>query len=172
MSYSVELRTRKWQMGITFNYADLFILKTNKKTLKKQKKNVVFYFVDDWDYVKHFYMFDTIVFITAVLWKNVFTKLNRSPHHTLSSHDRVATSFPSFMHLFIIPYPSFFPTSSFCAVEAVAYWQWTPSCTSIPFSDMYWLTSSVIWWLWWQIHIWWSMVAGSWRYYIILWFLI
>lgn len=36
MSYSVELCTRKWQMGITFNYADLFILKTNKKTLKKK----------------------------------------------------------------------------------------------------------------------------------------
>lgn len=56
------------------------------------------YFVDNWDFVKHFYMFDTIVFITAILWKNVFAKLNWSPHNTLSSHDRVATSFPSFMH--------------------------------------------------------------------------
>lgn len=30
-------------MGITFNYADLFILKKNKKTLKKKNKKKTLY---------------------------------------------------------------------------------------------------------------------------------
>lgn len=57
---------------------------------------------------------------------------------------------------------------SICTVEALTYWMWSSSSSSIPQYDMYWFTVSVIWWLWWEVNIWWSLVVGSRRYYICL----
>lgn len=55
---------------------------------------------------------------------------------------------------------------SVCAVETPNYEQWTSRCSSIPFYDLYWFTISIIWWLWWKINIWRSMVVSSRRYWI------
>lgn len=53
---------------------------------------------------------------------------------------------------------------SICAMETLAYESWATCCSSLSLHELYWLSMSIIWWLWWKINFWWSLVACSWRY--------
>lgn len=58
----------------------------------------------------------------------------------------------------------FFLAISVCTMEALTNWQRAPCCSGIPLYDVYWFTSSINWWVWWQINLWWSVVVGPRRY--------